>query len=74
MPDIAMCQATTCDRSLTCQRHTDSGTIPHPYRQSYAGFTIKGCSFYIDTEDAPGQPEIHVADALMDIFRMKRVK
>lgn len=74
MPDIAMCQATTCDRSLTCQRHAGSGTIPHPYRQTYAGFTVEGCTFYIGPEDAPGPPGIHTADALMDIFGMKRVK
>lgn len=38
MPDISMCTAVNCRASETCRRHSDSGTIPTPMRQSYASF------------------------------------
>jgi len=56
MPDITMCQATNCERSSTCKRHTDSGTVPCPWRQSYAGFVPEGCVMYWEVVETARPP------------------
>lgn len=38
MPDFAMCLSSTCPARADCLRHAESGTRPHPTRQSYSGF------------------------------------
>lgn len=35
IPDICMCPSRLCTVRSTCYRHTDSGTKPAQYRQSF---------------------------------------
>ena len=35
MPDISMCDSTTCTLANTCYRNEQSGTKPSEYRQAY---------------------------------------
>lgn len=35
MPDIMMCDATNCEKAVTCYRNVASGTEPDPYMQTY---------------------------------------
>ena len=37
MPDISMCKA-ACEASSRCYRHSNSGTKPSEFRQSYSEF------------------------------------
>jgi hypothetical protein len=46
VPDIMMCLTTTCTKSKSCRRHTDSGTIPTPDYQSQCEFDPKQCNAY----------------------------
>jgi hypothetical protein len=55
MPDITMCVNDVCKLKEKCFRHSDSGTKPTPYRQSYSHFNEKGdkdCDYYwrVDNE------------------------
>lgn len=38
MPDISMCPSVDCPSRSNCYRHTDSGTKPNEYRQTYTVF------------------------------------
>jgi len=49
MPDISMCESSTCPLKDSCYRNPDSGTKPSEFRQSwFAGPAAEGldCQYY----------------------------
>lgn len=47
MPDIAMCDATNCNKSKTCRRHPHSGTWPDGDHQYWLNLQdISNCEYY----------------------------
>jgi len=49
MPDISMCESSTCPLKGSCYRNPDSGTEPSEFRQSwFVGPAAEGldCKYY----------------------------
>jgi hypothetical protein len=42
-----MCGSTDCPKRKDCYRNPESGTVPHPTRQSWALFNWRGCDSFI---------------------------
>jgi len=40
MPDISMCKSERCPDRAECYRHSESGTKPSEFRQSYMAFDV----------------------------------
>ena len=54
MPDISMCDSTTCPLAKTCYRNEKSGTKPSEFRQAYFfGPAEEGhqCKYYWPTKE-----------------------